>query len=45
MIGDMTALKSPPEGIRFIAKLMLVLYGIKFKAKEDSLNVFKKCKT
>lgn len=45
MIGDMTALAKPPIGIRFIAKVMLVLYGIKFKAKDDDLAVFKKCKT
>jgi len=45
MIGDMTGLASPPVGIRFIAKLMLVLYGIKFKAKDDDMTVFKKCKT
>lgn len=41
----MTALGNPPVGICFIAKLMLVLYGIKFKAKEDLKALFKKCKS
>jgi len=45
MIGDMTALGNPPAGIKFIAKLMCVMYGIKFKAKDDDITVFKKCKT
>jgi hypothetical protein len=44
MIGDITALSNPPVAIRFMAKLLLVLFKIKFSNKDDEKKVFVKCR-
>jgi len=43
MIGDITALTNPPAAIQFMCKLLLILFDIKYSAKDDGKKIFTSC--
>jgi hypothetical protein len=43
-IQDITALPNPPTAIKFMSKLLLLLFKQKFSKKDDDKKIFVKCR-